>query len=392
VRLNSARRHAARSAQPAASSAESAARRLAQLKGLKRQLIERHVRPDDRRGLLAVALTLLPIGALAVAAWLGSSVSFALTAAITLLTSLFLLRAFVLMHECGHGSLFRSAGLNRGFGFALGVLTGMPQYVWSQHHQFHHAHNGNWDRYRGPLNIVPVSEYAAMSVTQRRRYRHARSIWMAPLAGFLYVVLNPRRTWLKGGVGLLRHLASKRHAQRGMPLGERIAAFETPCWSSLQEFRHMSWNNAVVLALWGLMAWLMGPILFVGFYIVAASLAGGTGLLLFSVQHNFEHSHASGNEGWDYTRGAIEGTSFLSLPPWLNWMTANIGYHHIHHLSARIPSYCLVECHDEYAGLFTGVTRIRLAQVPASLKYILWDTATQRIVSVADYQAGLQPA
>ena len=76
----------------------------------------------------------------------------------------------------------------------FGVLCGMPQYVWSQHHQFHHAHNGNWDRYRGPLNIVPVSEYAAMSVTQRRRYRHARSIWMAPLAGFLYVVLNPRRS------------------------------------------------------------------------------------------------------------------------------------------------------------------------------------------------------
>jgi len=144
VRLNSARRHAGRSCQHAAPSTESAARPLAQLKGLKRQLIERHVRPDDRRGLAAVALTLLPIGALGVAAWLGSSVSFALTAAITLLTSLFLLRAFVLMHECGHGSLFRSGRLNRGFGFALGVLTGMPQYVWSQHHQFHHAHNGNW--------------------------------------------------------------------------------------------------------------------------------------------------------------------------------------------------------------------------------------------------------
>ena len=199
------------------------------------------MRPDDRRGLAAVALTLLPIGALGVAAWLGSSVSFALTAAITLLTSLFLLRAFVLMHECGHGSLFRSGRLNRGFGFALGVLTGMPQYVWSQHHQFHHAHNGNG--YRGPLNIVPVSEYAAMNVTQQRCYRNARSIWLAPLAGFLYVVLNPRRTWLKGGVGLLRHLGVERHAQRGMPLGERIAAFETPCWSSPQEFRHIDFGT-----------------------------------------------------------------------------------------------------------------------------------------------------
>jgi omega-6 fatty acid desaturase (delta-12 desaturase) len=176
-----------------------------------------------------------------------------------------------------------------------------------------------------------------------------------------------------------------------MPLGERIAPFETPCWASLQEFRHMSWNNLVLLPLWGLAAWSMGPWLFVGFYIVAASLAGGAGLVLFSVQHNFEQSQASGTEGWDHTRAAIEGTSFLSLPPWLNWMTAHIGYHHIHHLTARIPSYCLAACHDEYAGLFTGVTRIRLAQVPAALKYILWDTASQRIVSVAEVRARLQP-
>ena len=362
------------------------------LKGLKRELIQRHVRPDDRRGLWAVALTLLPIGAIATAAWLGTSVSYLLSAALVLPMSLFLLRAFVLMHECGHGSLFRSDRLNRGFGFALGVITGMPQYVWSQHHQFHHANNGNWVRYRGPLNIVPVSEYAAMSASQQSRYRDARSIWLAPLAGFLYAVLNPRSTWLKGCAGLLRHLASNRHAQRGMPLGERIASFDTRCWSSLQELQHMSCNNALLLSLWGLSAWLMGPWLFFALCIVAPSLAAGAGLVLFTVQHNFEHSHACGDEGWDYTRAAVEGTSFLSLPPWLNWLTASIGYHHIHHLSARIPSYCLAECHDEYAGLFTGVTRIRLSQVPAAVKCILWDTASERIISVAEYEAGLRPA
>ncbi len=386
--LKPARRRACRSPDPAAATPDP----LADLKRAKRQLIERHVRPDDRRGLAAVALTLLPLGALGVAAWLAATVSFALTAAATLLASLFLLRAFVLMHECGHGSLFRSGRLNRGFGFVLGVLTGMPQHVWSQHHQFHHAHNGNWQRYRGPLNIVQVSEYAAMSSAQQRRYRQARSIWLAPLAGFLYAVLNPRRTWLKGCAGLLRHLWSQRRLQSGMPLGQRIAAFSTPCWSSPQEFEHMSWNNAALLLLWGLAAWLMGPWLFAGFYIVAASLAAGAGLVLFSVQHNFEQSHASGDEGWDYTRAAMEGTSFLCLPPWLNWITANIGYHHIHHLSARIPCYRLAECHDANAKQFSGVRRIRLAQVPAALKYILWDKTAQRIVSVAEYQAGAAAA
>jgi acyl-lipid omega-6 desaturase (Delta-12 desaturase) len=363
-----------------------AAAALARLKVIKRQLIERHVRPDHFKGLSASAATLLLLAALTCAAWRSTELSYALTAAITLLTGLFLLRAFVLMHECGHGSLFRSGRLNRGFGFVFGVLCGMPQFVWSQHHQFHHAHNGNWDRYRGPLNTAPVAEYAAMSVDQRRRYRRARSIWLAPLAGFMYVIVHPRLTWLRGSAGLLRHVLAGKRADRRASIGALAAAYRTPCWQSLQQWQHMTCNNLALLALWGLLLWGVGPLLFVGFYLVSVSLAGGAGLLLFAVQHNFEQSYASSDEGWDYTRGAIEGTSFLHLPGWLNWFTANIAYHHIHHLSARIPSYCLAACHDEYAMHFSGVTRIRLAQVPAALKYILWDTLSQRIVSVAELQ------
>ena len=81
------------------------------------------------------------------------------------------------MHECGHGSLFRSARLNRVFGFVFGVVSGMPQYVWSAHHRFHHANNGNWAKYRGPLSIVSVDDYAAMNVAQQRRYDNARNVW-----------------------------------------------------------------------------------------------------------------------------------------------------------------------------------------------------------------------
>jgi omega-6 fatty acid desaturase (delta-12 desaturase) len=389
VRLKPARRRACRSTDSAAAAIPDP---LATLKRVKRQLIERHVRPDDRRGLLEVALTLLPLGLLAWAARLASTRSMALTAAITLLASLFLLRAFVLMHECGHGSLFRSARLNRGFGFVFGVISGMPQFVWSQHHQFHHAHNGDWDRYRGPLNIVTTTRYDAMSAPQQRQYRNARRLWLAPLGGFMYAIVNPRVTWVKGSFGLLRHLMAGRNSQPGESIGARAASFKTPCWSSMQEYRHMSANNAALLALWALLAWLMGPLLFVGFCLVGSALASGAGLVLFTVQHNFEHAYASRSDGWDYDRGAIEGTSFLVLPGWLNWFTVNIGYHHIHHLSARIPSYCLAGCQLENAHLFTRVTRIRLAQVPAAVKCILWDTVAQRIVSVAEHQAAPRPA
>jgi len=394
--LKLARRRARRSEPGRASPASGPqnASDLTRLKAVKRQLIERHVRPDNLRGLAEVALTLLPLAALAYASWRSLELSYALTAAITLLGSLFLLRAFVLMHECGHGSLFRSGRLNRGFGFVFGVISGMPQFVWSQHHQFHHAHNGNWDRYRGPLNIVTTTHYDAMSAPQQRQYRNARRLWLAPLGGFMYAIVNPRVTWVKGSFGLLRHLIAGRNSQPGASIGALAAGFKTSYWSSLQEYRHMSANNAALLALWALLAWLMGPLLFVAFFLVGLALASGAGLMLFTVQHNFEHSYASGSEGWDFTRGAMEGTSFLVLPRWLNWFTVNIGYHHIHHLSARIPSYCLVACQREYAHLFTEVARIRLAQVPAAIKCILWDTVAQRIVSVAEHtnQAAPRPA
>ena len=148
----------------------------------------------------------------------------------------------------------------------------------------------------------------------------------------------------------------------------------------------MTWNNVALLGIWALMCWAIGTVLFFTIYLISASLAGGAGVVLFTVQHNFKHSYASDTKHWDYDMGAIEGSSFLLLPRWLNWFTANIAYHHIHHLCAKIPNYCLIKAHDEYRSLFSDVTRVKLSQVPEALKYILWDTRAQRIISVAEYQ------
>jgi omega-6 fatty acid desaturase (delta-12 desaturase) len=360
----------------------------ATLKQHKRTIIDRHARPDNLTGLAQVATTLLPLGALwaGLAASAGTSyASHGLSAAIVALMALFLLRAFVLMHECGHGSLFHSARLNRTCGFVLGVICGMPAYVWSQHHHRHHAHNGNWAKYRGPLNIVSVDVYAAMSAWQQRRYRQLRTLWLAPLGGFIYLVFNPRITWLKGSVALLAHLVRRKIAQPGVSLRAHAQAFNTRHWSSAQEYWHMFWNNVALVLLWAVMAWLLGPPLFLLCHIISLSLAGAAGLVLFTVQHNFEHAYASHDQGWDYHAAVIGGTSYLDLPRWLHWFTASIGYHHIHHLSASIPNYCLAACHDEYQHLFAGVTRIRLRQVPRALQYILWDTHARRIVSIAEH-------
>ena len=353
---------------------------------LKRTLIARYARPEDRQGYTLAFTTLIPLATLWYGAASSTRISYWLTAGGIVLMSLFLLRAFVLMHECGHGSLFRTQSLNRAFGFLFGVITGMPQYVWSRHHQHHHSTNGNWAQYRGPLNVIPVDEYAAMTARQQRRFRYSRNIWLTPVAGFIYLILAPRINLLKGSAGLFLHIIRGKLAQPGVAIATLAPTFKTPCWSSMREYQHMLWNSSVLFVAWGMMAWLVGPLLFLVCYVISVSLAGAAGILLFTVQHNFEHSYASLDEGWDSTTAALTGTSFLQLPHWLNWFTANIAYHHIHHLSSRIPAYRLAACHDQYRHLFAGVTRISLTQIPRAFKYILWDTLARRIVSVADYQ------
>jgi acyl-lipid omega-6 desaturase (Delta-12 desaturase) len=342
--------------------------------------------------LTQILSTLVPLGLLWWAALLSAGISYWLTAAAVPLISLFTLRVFALMHDCGHGSLFRSQSLNRVVGFLLGVIAGMPQYVWSQHHSYHHAHNGNWDKYRGPYTTLSVDEYAARTGARQLLYRQKCSMPAAPIAGFIYLIANPRLTWIKGSIGLAIHAVRAKSAQPQISLREHATSFATRYWKSTKEYRHMTWNNVVLLCAWALMCWTFDPVLFLSIYIVSLSLAGAVGIILFTVQHNFEHAYASDDQHWNYTTGAISGTSFLVLPPWLNWFTVDIGYHHIHHLSSNIPNYCLAKCHKEQRHFFDDVTRLKLSQVSSSFKCILWDTRAQQIISVAEYRRQVMQA
>jgi len=349
-------------------------------------MIGRYARSDDFKGLTQVVTTLVPFTLLWFAAVRTAGQSPWLTVGLMLLISLFTLRAFGLMHDCGHGCLFRSRQLNRLVGFLLGVVSGMPQFVWAQHHNYHHAHNGNWDKYRGPYTTLSVDEYTALSQGQRWLYRFKCGVVAAPLAGFIYLIFNPRFTLLKGSIGLLCHVVREKVARPGGSVREYVRSYKTRYWKSVREYRHMLVNNLVLLSVWVLMCLVCGTGLFFFIYVLTVSIAGGAGIVLFTVQHNFEHSYASDDAHWDYDTGAIEGTSFLVLPYWLNWFTVDIGYHHIHHLSASIPNYRLVKCHDEYQHLFGRVTRVKLSQVLGALDCILWDTRAQRIISMAEYR------
>jgi omega-6 fatty acid desaturase (delta-12 desaturase) len=339
----------------------------------KRALVREYAGGVNFIGALQAFTTLVPLALLWTVAIILADNSLWLTAAATIGITLFLVRVFALMHECGHGSLFRSAWANRAMGFVFGVMSGMPQYVWSQHHDYHHRNNGNWERYRGPLATLSVDEYIALSPALRRRYWLARHISLAPLGGFVYLIFNPRFNWLKGNLALLRHLL------RGKP----PAAFTTRNWKTWKEYRHMTANNVVLLGALAVLCMAAGTALVLTVFIVSLSVAGGVGIMLFTVQHNFEDSYADNSDTWSLDQGAMTGTSFLVLPGWMNWFTANIGFHHVHHLSAAIPNYRLVACHHANPGLFAAIPRIRLSQVPASLKCLLWDRSARRIIPLS---------
>jgi len=200
------------------------------------------------------------------------------------------------------------------------------------------------------------------------------------------VIFNPRFNWLKGSVGLVSHIVKKKITEPHLSMKAHAASFETRYWRSNKEYWHMFWNNAVLLSIWLAMCWAIGTARFFSIYLSSTALAGGAGVVLFTVQHNFKHSYASDSRHWDYDTGAIEGTSFLILPRWLNWFTVNIAYHHVHHLSAKIPNYGLVGCHKENQHLFLDVTRLRLSDIPRAMKYILWDRRSKRIISIGEYR------
>ena len=355
-------------------------------------MIARYAKSEDRKGWLHVLTTLIPFGLLWWAAVQLADISPWLAVVPMVPLILVTVRIFGLMHECGHGSLFRSCRLNRAVGFVLGVISGMPQFVWSQHHNYHHAHNGDWEKYRGPYATLSVDEYTALTRAQRRAYRIKCSPMVAPLAGFVYLIFNPRFTWLKGTVGLVVHVIRRKFAQPGVSLKAHAATYRTRYWKSAREYRHMLWNNLVLLSAWTAMCFLCGAATFFSIYLLSVSIAGGIGIVLFTVQHNFKHAYAVDTANWDHDTGAIEGTSFLVLPRWLNWCTANIGYHHIHHLSSGIPNYRLAECHREYEQLFTRVTRLELHEVLSALRCILWDRNSKRIISIDEYRQNMGTA
>jgi len=346
-----------------------------------REKLAPYTRKSNAIGARQVLITLIPF----ILLWAGyiycAEISLWFVVPFCMLISLFLLRSFVLMHDCGHGSLFEAKRTNQVVGFLLGVVTGMPQFVWSKNHAYHHNTNGDWVKYGGVFNILSTDKFAQLSAKQQRNYWLFRQPLILIPAGFFYVLLNPRINWILGNLIMLGKIIRPLLTFNLSQAVSVAQKWETKYWKGKQDYWHMTYNNLALFSIWILMCKAIGTGEFFLLYATSTSLSGSIGILVFTIQHNFEDAYATDTKQVDHYRAALEGTSLLVLPRILNWFTADIAYHHLHHLSIAIPNYRLAACHREYEALFSGVRRVYLREVLTTFDFQLWDEDLQKVVA-----------
>lgn len=262
-----------------------------------------------------------------------------------------LIRIFIIFHDCGHGSYFKSPLLRKIAGFITGILTFTPYMTWSVNHQIHHKTAGNLDkRGVGDVWTMTVKEYLGSSAWNKLKYR----VYRHPFAMF--------------GVGaLLGFVILSRFTHKDMVPSQRMGVYIT---------------NAGLLAIATGMSLLIGFKSFLMIQLPVIYLAGIMGIWLFYVQHQFDPSYWAHSDSWDYKKVALEGSSFYRLPGFFRWLTGNIGYHHVHHLSPLIPNYNLKRCHDENKNkIFSDIHPLTFRHSLHSLGFRLWDEDRGRMVS-----------
>jgi omega-6 fatty acid desaturase (delta-12 desaturase) len=264
-------------------------------------------------------------------------------------------------------------------------MNAIPQYPWSRGHAFHHKTNGDWERYRGPSALITTEEFAKLSPAAQWRYELLRHPLMLFPGGFFYLAIKPRLALIKGTLDFIGDLITSLKRDPGMGIPKIIAAHKSRNWYTAAEFWDVLFNNICVVGGWILLGYLLGFGFFFTIYSITLTCSAAIFICVFFVQHNFDSSYAHKTEGWDYLRGAMEGSSYLALPPILKWFAADIGYHNIHHLSERIPNYYLEACHNQNIHLLGNVKTLHISDIPDCFKFILWDSASNRLMSIAAF-------
>ncbi|PLR78974.1 fatty acid desaturase [Bacillus sp. V3-13] len=318
----------------------------------KQMTLRKQVAPYERSNLKdsiwQLINTFAPFFLLWFLAYQSLSISYFLSLGFSVIAAGFLVRMFIIFHDCCHHSFFKNRRANKILGTITGILTLFPYSQWQHDHSVHHATSSNLDkRGTGDIWVLTVDEYLEAPFWSRVAYRLYRN-------PFVMFGLGP----------IYAFLIKNRFNRKGARLKERLNTYIT---------------NLSALALAALLCWTLG---WESFLLVQGPIffiSGSLGIWLFYVQHTFEDSYFEEDKDWEYVKAAVEGSSFYKLPKLLQWLTGNIGYHHVHHLSPRVPNYKLETVHNNTAPL-QNVPTITLATSLSSLKFRLWDEQNKKFV------------
>jgi len=318
------------------------------------RILARYRQPSNARGIVEIAITVVPLAALWALIWATLDLSYWLSLLLAVPAAGFLVRLFMIQHDCGHGSFFRNRLANDWVGRVIGVLTMTPYGFWQRMHALHHAGSGNLDRRGfGDIDTLTVREYRELSFWGRLRYR----LYRHPAVMF--------------GIGPA-YLFVVRHR---LPIGLMRGGWRP--WLST-----MTTNFSIALIA-ATLIWFIGIKAFLLVHLPVILLAASAGVWLFYVQHQFEHTTWDRDADWNLHHAALHGSSHYDLPAILRWFTANIGMHHVHHLCSRIPYYRLPRALRDHPEL-RGISRLTLLQSLCCVRLVLWDETQRRLVSFRD--------
>ncbi|WP_164667297.1 fatty acid desaturase [Virgibacillus doumboii] len=314
--------------------------------------------PDIRASVRQLINTILPFLLIWFLAYQSLSVSVWLTLALAVVAAGFVIRIFIIFHDCTHGSFFKNGKANRIVGTITGIITLFAFEKWKRSHAIHHATSSNLDkRGTGDVWVMTVDEYVAASFWGRLAYRLYRN----PIVMF--------------GLGpIYLFLISNRFNRKGAKRKERMNTYLI---------------NASVAVIYALLIWAIGWQAFLIIQLPILFIAGSLGIWLFYVQHQFEDSYFENEDEWDFVKAAVDGSSYYKLPKVMQWMTGSIGFHHVHHLSPRVPNYKLEEAHESTPPLQQATT-ITLASSLKSIRFRLFDEENKSFVSFREIKDRLK--
>jgi omega-6 fatty acid desaturase (delta-12 desaturase) len=304
--------------------------------------------PSLSRSIWQIVNTIVPLVACWYLMWRFLDVSYWYTLGISVIAGLLVVRVFIIFHDCGHGSFFKSKLANDIVGFIAGMITFTPYGHWRWQHAVHHATSGDLDRRgEGDIWTLTVKEYLEASPGKRMVYRVTRNPFILLVIGPLFLFMLYQRVSSSGAKGK-----------------DRASVF---------------WMNVALTFMVVGLSWLFGWKEYLMMQLPVTAVAGAAGIWMFYVQHQYEDVYWEHHGNWNYTTAALEGSSFYKLPKILQWFTGNIGFHHVHHLSSKIPNYYLERCHYSHP-LFKSVKPLTFWNSLKCASLRLWDEESRRLV------------